>query len=88
MTDQRFYSKFDYEIRAQIGITAPSSFKERKTKKLDDGNVKNYQAQMLRSILYIADHVNKMSMKYQDINAIQLRRKKIYESIKRTTDKK
>lgn len=42
MTDQQFYSKFEYEVRAQIGITVPSTFKERKTKKTDDGNVKNY----------------------------------------------
>ena len=70
MTDQRFYSKFDYEVRAQIGITVPSTFKERKTKKTDDGNMKNYQAQMLRSILYIADHMSKVTMKYQDISAV------------------
>ena len=44
MTDQRFYSKFDYEIRAQVGITVPSSFKERKQKKMEDGNIKSYQA--------------------------------------------
>jgi len=54
-TDRKYYSKFEYEMRAKINIDIPSSFKEPDV---------NYQAQVLKNVMYYGDFLSKLKLKF------------------------
>lgn len=88
LTDQKLYNKFEYEMRAQIGITEPASAKEVASNSMDESNdTRNFQASMIKNMLYIGDFMSKLKIKYQVMKATKDRRFRIYERMKRTNKK-
>lgn len=79
LTDQKLYNKFEYEIRAHVGIQAPAEPSDAKSEEAADNQSRNFQAQMVRNMLYLADFMSKLRLKYQVIKNTQERRLKIYE---------
>ena len=66
-------------MRAQVGIQVPAVPSDAKSEEASDNPSRNFQAQMMRHMLYLADFMSKLRLKYQVIKSTQERCLKIYE---------
>merc|ERR1719198_2337360 len=86
LTDEKYYNNFEYEMRAKIKLD--SSFRTREPEPGSSGAKTNDNELALKHLLYLADFMSKLKVKYQTTDLVLKKRQKQMEQMIRDYNKK